>query len=251
MQRADHRAAAFLSAAAESSEGLDHWLALHPRAEQLEREGAEYLGPPAAILWDELREAERLQLGLRPAPADGAAQYFLRRSALERLAAQRPANRTERPFWSAVFALCAADFRALLSRLAGWRAGSGDASGSGGPSVGIGVLAALRELSPGARGADWRGAAALLATADAGIGWEVFEELGHVGNGHDWTRLIKNMLKKKSKSTLKKLEFSSEADCFVVYSNEKAALTIIVDLISKIFDDRELLKDAINEFGGH
>ena len=78
--------------------------------------------------------------------------------------------------------------------------------------------------------------------------WDAFEKKGFMGNGHDWSRLIGNLVKDKFPNILEILDFDSEADMFCVRSHDKEALKEIANLVSLFYDDDNRLMENISKY---
>jgi len=78
--------------------------------------------------------------------------------------------------------------------------------------------------------------------------WGAFEKEGFLGSGHDWNRLIRNLVKDKFPNRLKMLDFDSEADMFCVKSHNKEPLEKIVNLVSLFYDDENKLIENISKY---
>jgi len=81
--------------------------------------------------------------------------------------------------------------------------------------------------------------------------WDFFEEKNYLGNGHDWTRIIKKMTIESDVELMKTLEFDSEADMFCVVSNKLESLVKIVDIVVEFFDDDEKLREVIDKYASY
>jgi len=78
--------------------------------------------------------------------------------------------------------------------------------------------------------------------------WDTFEQAGFLGNGHDWNRLISNLLKEKLPNVLPNLEFDSESDMFCVRSNEEELLQKIAEIVSSFYDEENMLEEYISRY---
>ncbi len=87
-----------------------------------------------------------------------------------------------------------------------------------------------------------------LLLTDDGFKWDVFEKNGFLGNGHDWTRLIENLLNEKMPESVSALNFDSEADMFCVYSEDQSLLKEISKLVASFYDDEKKLVAHIERY---
>jgi len=81
--------------------------------------------------------------------------------------------------------------------------------------------------------------------------WDLFEEKNYLGNGYDWTRIVRKMINEKSIELMEDIEFDSEADMFCVMSKKLHSLVKIVDMVVEFFDDDEKLRKVIDEYADY
>ena len=78
--------------------------------------------------------------------------------------------------------------------------------------------------------------------------WDLFEQNNYLGNGHDWDRLINNLLKDQATELLEQLSFDSEADMFCVRSNDESVLKKVSSIVSQFYDNDEKLSEMIVKY---
>ena len=78
--------------------------------------------------------------------------------------------------------------------------------------------------------------------------WDIFEEAGFLGNGHDWNRLIEALLSAKAPTVLSTVSFDSEADMFCARAKEYESLETIASLVSEFYDDTQGMKEHVLKY---
>jgi hypothetical protein len=88
----------------------------------------------------------------------------------------------------------------------------------------------------------------LMLSDDHMVGvMEVFDEVGHYGNGYNWEAVARQALRAHAPEYVGMLDYDPEAGTFVAYGTNREALQRLGELLAKAYHEREFLEQLLRD----